>query len=255
MKTLLTTLCSFVILSTAAWGQGQDIKKSDGLPAAAWLLKNKYNLEIARIDYGNQELVSDFYDYKKSGKKYHGLWRINLNEGTEVIKLVDVQWFRSSSRRWQNVHPSEYSSKEKKLENHFAYQLEDLLSDTSLMDQARTWFFTGAEINHVFYNSATEISGQHWFENFLSGQNIKWPLKLDKVEKSPDGNFLLTYHYQRPSRENVMTVEHPYLYVQQETSNSDAAFYAKYSAMEVEGICESMTIKNGKFYLKLKPTL
>ncbi|PIB34428.1 hypothetical protein BFP72_02830 [Reichenbachiella sp. 5M10] len=251
MKNLL--LIPLLALLFPAWGQTtpHGIRREEGLPVAALLLKEKYNVDVLRINYGGEEILSGYYDYKHSGRRYHGLWSIRLEHGAELARLVDVQYYQSNSGLWKNVMEEDHSAKEHRLANHFIEELKNELSDPKTVQRAQEWFFYGVETNVVLYNNATAAMGKQWFEDILKGKQINWKMSVHEVKKVDNG-YEVVYIHQRAPKENTMSHELIRLFVTQLTDNPDVAYHAMGQTVDLQGTCQSIRFESGLFVLSLE---
>lgn len=250
----LITLLTLISSNTSAQTSPHGIDPEVGLPIAAWVLKENYNLDVIRINYGEREILSDYYEYKHHGRRYHAFFSIRLDRGIEMVKLIEVQKFVPQSKRWHNVLDEEQSNKEKQIEEKFASELKRKISNPEVIKQAQKRFFRSVETNAVMFQNATPLMGEQWFDAFLKGHEIKWSLTMTHIEQLEDGKYAITYVYRKPSKELTMSKTDDRLFIKQITNAPHAASYSKGKERDILGVCESLEYTYDQFTLTLRET-
>ncbi|MBK7940275.1 MAG: SHOCT domain-containing protein [Flavobacteriales bacterium] len=63
------------------------------------------------------------------------------------------------------------------------------------VQRAKDWFYTNLRVNACFFETATELAGQRWFEAYLRDKAVQWTLPFDDVKANTVEGYKYTEHY------------------------------------------------------------
>lgn len=266
MKNTLLTTITFLTIVLHSYGQKQNIEYKpilgtsieEAFPLATQKIMKEYNLSIGVFDYNKGILESEYFEYTRGLLGIcRGRWFVSINEsGTLTVKISDIQSYVSEYKRWEDSGESFLFKKELKLCIAFTEQLQSKLSDSHEVNEAKQWFFTNLEINSLFYENATNLAGDRWFENNLKDKKIEWNLifgDIDKNERNDGYKYKEVYVYGRFYKLGILPENRFYI---TKYTNSDAnAFVNAGTNKNVSGYCRSLLYENDKFYIVLTDNL
>jgi hypothetical protein len=198
MKSVLLTSAIYLFFVQTISAQKEKIEYQsianttleEAFPVATRMLADNLNLGVHEFNYGKSLLKTTYYEYYRGISRHRGRWQLSIDEqGTLNVDITDVEWWMSSQDRWEpTTREGLLSKKEYKLRAEFAENLRSKLSEPKTVSVDRDWFFTNLEINSKFFENATDLAGDRWFDQYLNSTRVEWPLTFIDIEKSKDAN-------------------------------------------------------------------
>jgi hypothetical protein len=172
---------------------------------------------------------------------------------------VDIQWWYGSQSRWDDTGEGLFSKKEVKLRTSFANDLRNNLKNKDLVKSTQNWFFTNLEVNSKFYETATDLAGDRWFQNYLQDQKVNWDLTFIDIEKNTNSGSNFKYKelftFATTLTLGSMSFEDNKFFITKYTNTDDNVLSRKGASISISGFCRSIQYDEGKFYVVLTDEL
>jgi hypothetical protein len=232
----------------------------EAFPLATNILMESLGLGLYQFDYGSRILKTSYYEYYRGITRHRGRWQLSIDEnGTLDIQIVDIQWWYGSQSRWDDTGEGLFSKKEQKLRAALAEDIRNNLENKETVKEAQNWFFTNLEVNAKFYESATDLAGDRWFDNYLKDQRVDWNLTFIDIEKNSNSasNFKYkeTYTYATTLSLGSISFEDSKFFITKYTNKDNNVLTKKGDSRSVLGYCRSIRYDDGKFYVILTDEL
>ncbi|MGB3777376.1 MAG: SHOCT domain-containing protein [Tunicatimonas sp.] len=230
----------------------------EAFPVATQLLVGEGQLGIHEFNYGNQQLSTTHFEYYRGISAHRGRWQFSIDEsGTFNVDVVEVEWKHDGV--WEPTSSEGLFVKtEYKLRAALADQVREKLEDPNQVAAAKDWFFTNLEVNNKFFETATDLAGDRWFERYLENTPVEWPLTFIDIERSTsDPDFRYREFYARVTALDLGMVDYEdhRFFVTKFTNNDANALTTKGTKVPVTGYCRSLEFNQGVFYVLLTDEL
>jgi hypothetical protein len=221
----------------------------ESFPMAAVLIGN-LELSLEEFDYGKKRLKSSWYEYYSGISRYRAKFLFTIDgNNTLNLDLVETQWWYSSKGVWESSSGGFF----KKADKIRAAVIETVrigLSEEDIKKQNKDWFFKDLMITTLFFERATELAGERWFELYLKDKKIEWNVTFVDIEKNNASNgykYLEKYIYTTNLTVFDINLEKSKFFIFKYT-NSDATVLAQKGDMKmVNGYIRKLNYDDGIF--------
>lgn len=257
-KTTLTLFLTMFLLVSFAQKKKKveytpvtNVSMEDVFPVAAYMLKFYYGGDVDRIEWGKKYMRSYYINYEKLlGGSYRLKVNYQIDESNALdIKFDPVENYGTDTKKW-------YGAPEGKRENEIrieiAEYIKNKLSNPDSVQKAKDWFYTNLRINFCFFESATELAGNRWFELYLKNKPVKWNIPFEDVKTNKANN----YKYAEEYSAELFGIESDANYVKKfaivkYTDSDKNVMTSKKTTIMVEGYFRSLQYNNGLFTIVL----
>lgn len=251
-----------------SYGQKQKLEYSPvtntnlekAFPIGTKMLMESLGLGLYEFDYGNSTLKSSYYEYYRGITRHRGRWQLTIDEnGTLEIQIVDIQWWYGSQSRWDDTGEGLFSKKEVNLRAAFSEDLRKNLENEELIKSAQNWFFANLEVNSKFYESATDLAGDRWFENYLKDKEVNWNLTFIDIEKNTNSKSNFRYKeifiFGTKLALGSISFENNRFFITKYTNKDHNVLSKKGDSKNISGYCRSIEYSHSKFHVVLTDEL
>ncbi len=193
------TFLSLLLATTTLIAFGQKPKKvttytpvtgvnmEEVFPVAAYMVKHYYKGDMDYLAWGDRHMRSYYIGY------YWGLgtqcrakvnYRVDDGQGLDLT-MDPVEMYDPETHRWNGAREDK---RELNIKIEIAEYIRKYMASPDSVQKAKDWFYSNLRINACFFETATELAGQRWFESYLKDKPVKWNLPFDDVKSnSVDG--------------------------------------------------------------------
>jgi hypothetical protein len=258
--TLLMMLTCFSIHTNAQKSKAEysailNTSIDECFPHAAAQIIYGYKIPLEEFNYANGRMLSSWFIYYRGLLKYRCKFLMTIDQqNTFDIETIDIQMESSSDGKWLSSTKSALSKKEDKIRTAFIDGIRKALKNENMCKQNKDWFFKDPYINKLFFEKATDLAADRWFEAHLKNQNVKWELTFTNVEKytGKNNNYSYIEHYshnpENPLSSNELMGN---FYISKYTDSDKNVLTPKNKKLKVEGYCRSLKYHTGNFYITL----
>lgn len=266
MKRNLIILMTF--LSLNSFGQNDKLiykpilntSLEESFPNAAAILVASLKIGIEQFDYGKKNLKSTWYEYYRGINRHRCKFLFSIDDNNTLdIKAVEIQWWVSSKSYWDPTTEGLFSKKEEKIRAVIAEATRKNIENSEITKQNQNWFFKDLGINTLFFENATDLAGDRWFEMYLKDKNVRWNLTFVDIEKNTNSNNDCKYKeifiYSTTLTLASIDFERSKFYIVKYTNDDNNVLTQKGDKKELTGYCRTLDYDNGKFYISVTDNL
>ena len=209
-------------------------------------------LSIADFNYGENKLVSDYFYFVDLMYRYRTKFIFEYDDYTLKISYSIVEQ-RDKEGKW--AANSFMTSKKKRLNKEKGKLIEYIkegVQNKEHMTEIQSQFYTCLEVLRKFFDHATELAGNRWFENYLKNKQINWNLTFTDLKKNNDGQYSYTETYTySPTKNSMNTLSDVFsaFFVNKYTNSDKNVFATKNSVLNVTGYCQQLKFVANIFYI------
>ncbi len=219
-------------------------------PNAAAILVTSFKIGLEEFDYGNKTLKSTWYEYLRGISRHRCKFSITIDENNTLdIRAVDIQWWYSSNSRWEDSSEGLFSKKEEKIRASFAESLRLTNSNADITSQNQSWFFKDLGVNTLFFESATDLAGDRWFEHYLKDQEVKWDLTFLDIEKNNKPDYKYKEKFIYTTQHSLLNLARSKFQIVKYTNSDANVLTKKGNKKELKGYCRALEYNDGMFYV------
>lgn len=227
----------------------------ESFPVAYSILK-QLKCDIEDFNYGEGILKSTYYEYYRGLSRCIGKFNISIDQsGNLNVKIVDVMKWDKTISEWLPAGESLLSKAEYKYEAGFTEDIRNNIKNIELVNQLRVSFYNSLTINAKFYEHATELAGQRWFESNLKDKPVSWELTFLDIDKNSNGTYQFVEKYSMVTNQNLAGTATTKFVISMFTSADRNVLTSKGKKMIVDGFCRNLVYKDGVFEIDLTEKL
>ena len=106
--------------------------------------------------------------------------------------MIEPQIYYETEKTWA---PSNEAKKEKNLKTELTNLIRATLEKPDEVKKCQDWFYKDLYINSRFFEHATELAGNRWFDNYLKDRLVKWKATFNDIKNNPDNNYKYMENY------------------------------------------------------------
>jgi hypothetical protein len=249
---MIKNLFVVAFICNVAYGQQTKIQEykpipgvniEQAFPVAAALLIGSIKVGLEQIDWSTKTMSSSFVSYNKLILSARSRYKVSIDENSTLeVHMVDPQTYSSTDQAWSTSYEAK---KEKNLKAELANAIRETLQKPEEVKKCQDWFYKDLYINSRFFEYATELAGNRWFENYLRDQPVKWKATFNDIKHNADNNYKYMEKYSL--KVNTLTTEQTNFIITKYTSNDKNTMTSKNTLTEFEGYCRSLFIEMKHF--------
>jgi hypothetical protein len=212
-------------------------------------------LAISDFNYGQNTLVSDYFYFADLLHRYRTKFTFKYEDFILTIINTNIEQFNKDNNTW---FANPLFQKKKKFiqarESMIDY-IKQSIQNAEHMMFVKTQFYTNLNVTHKFFEHATELAGNRWFENYLKDKQITWKLTFTdlKENKSEQYKYIETYFY-APNNSVMGSISSLFdtrFSINKYTNSDKNVFTAKGTTSDVTGYCQRLIYNRAKniFYI------
>ena len=228
------------------------------LPLVYELAKEIHGVKALYFNYGEGTLMTGSFEYYRGLGKYRAKWKFTSHDELLDIHLVDIENYNNESHSWSDSYEGILFKKETELRVQLADQVKAIRSDTAKIRLAKALFYNDLDVHAAFYNTATKLAGDRWFENNLKNEKVSWKLRFVDVQKNSSNSpfkYKESYYLSKGGQLESITRTGDKFIVSKYTNNDEMVLAKKGELVQVEGYCNKLDYKAGTFNVWLKDEL
>lgn len=249
----LSMLLFLVLLSVSLYGQKskkevipyrsiQFANIEEAFPVAAMLFEGDLSATAGKLNWGEKEMISTYYEYRKILGSYRLRLRVFIdNENTLNVEPIKIQT-TNATNEW--VDYSYVEKREKAIAAEFIEHLRLVLQMPEEIKRAQDVFYTDLVINALFFNSATELAGNRWFDSYVKDKNIKWKVSFIDLSKNTSTDYKFSYVENYSMSIEFVSGNETKFYIKKYTNSDQNVMKKKGSSVIVEGKCVALNYDN-----------
>lgn len=263
MRKILLTL--FIIPSIFSFSQ-EDIKYKPVLntninvafPNAAAIMKVHFKTGIEKFDYVGRAINTTWHEYYRGLSRFRCKFLFSIDDNNTLdVKTIDIQRWDSSISSWVSSGEGLFSKKEEQYRAIIAESIRAMIKNEEVTRENQNWFFKNLDITTLFFEHATDLAGDRWFNLYLKNQEVKWTLTFVDVEKSEKGNYKYKEIFVHTTTQAITSINDKVskFIIIKYTNNDGNVLTRKGDMKEVSGYCRLLEYDKGNFYIKLTDSL
>lgn len=213
------------------------------------------NCDIEDFNYGEGILKSTYYEYYRGLARCIGKFNITIDQANNVnVKIVDVMKWDKTISDWLPAGESLLSKAEYKYEAAFVNDIRNNIKHVEIVNQMRPAFYSSLTVNAKFYEHATELAGQRWFESNLKDKHVNWELTFLDIDKNANGIYKYIEKYSTVTNQSIAGQGTKFV-ISMYTSSDKNVLTSKGKKLLVNGYCRNLAYKDGVFEIDLTEKL
>jgi hypothetical protein len=264
-RSILLTLGATVALSASAQRKKSPtvytpltgVSTEEVLPVAAYMIKTYYKGDIDYLAWGDRHLRSYWINYYWGlGTQCHlkANFKVDASNGLEII-MDPVEMYDTDSHRWIGAREDK---RELNIKIEMVEHIRARLAVPDSVQKAKDWFYTDLRVNACFFETATELAGQRWFEAYLRDKAVQWTVPFDDVKANAVEGYKYAEHYSAdisntaldPNADVVKRFQ-----IVKYTNSDKNVMSSKGSNLKVSGYFRSLTFSNDQFLITITEAL
>jgi hypothetical protein len=203
-------------------------------------------LSISDFNYGQNTLQSDYFYFVDLLYRYRTKFIFKYEDFSLTIINANVEQYDNNT--WQTNPLFSKKKRLNKAKESMIDYIKKSIQNTEHMTHVKTQFYTDLDVTKKFFEHATELAGNRWFENYLKNKQINWKLTFAdlKENKSEQYKYVETYFYApNNSVMNSMTkLLEAKFSITKYTNNDKNVFTAKGTILDITGYCQRLIFNN-----------
>lgn len=221
-------------------------------PAAAGLLVGSGKVVLEQMDWNTKSMISSFLSYSKSLiLPARSRYQITIDDNSTLhIQMIDIQTYSSTNQVWVDQWETK---KDKTLKAELANAIRETLQKPEEVKKYQDWFYRDLYINSRFFEHATELAGNRWFDNYLKDKPVKWKATFNDIKNNADNNY--KYMELFSLKVSTLTTDQTNFIITKYTNTDKNTMTSKNTLTDFEGYCRSLVYKDNTFYIVLTDKL
>ena len=251
---VLTFICNL------AYGQQTKIQEykpipgvniEQAFPVAAAILMGSVKVGLEQIDWNTKTMSSSFVQYYKLILPARSRYNVTIDDNSTLhIQMLDPQTYSSTDQVWTSSYEAK---KEKNLKTELVNAIRATLEKPDEVQKCQDWFYKDLYINSRFFEHATELAGNRWFDNYLKDKAVKWKATFNDIKNNADNNYKYMEIYSL--KVSTLTTEQTNFVITKYTNTDKNTLTSKNTLTDFDGYCRSLVYKDGTFYIVLTDKL
>ena len=266
LRTALSLICGLTMLAANAQRNKKQpatytpltgVRTEDVLPMAAYVLKTHYKGDIDYLAWGDRHMRSYWISYfwgLGTQCRLKANYRVDDANALEII-MDPVEMYDSDNHRWVGAREDK---RELNIKIEMAELLRTRLAQPDSVRKAQDWFYTNLRVNACFFETATELAGQRWFEADLKDKPVQWTLPFDDVKANAVDGYKYAEYYSGNISNTALdpNADATKRFQIVKYTNSDKnVMSSKGSNLTVSGYFRSLTFSNDQFLITITDEL
>jgi len=210
----------------------------------------KNNIVLKSFNYGNNEMTSDFSYFSDLLVPMRGRFLFKYENNTLDISMFGYELKEAKTGIWSSSTPT-FSNKLKKIRMYMVTNIQETKANPDFVNRAKEAFYNDLWVTAKYFETATELAGQKWFETYLKGKNVSWNLTFLNAASNNDPNYKYNEYYALTSdslmNDGVM-IGNKFNVLKLVTTDANA-FTQKGAKKNVTGYVRALSYMNGIFYI------
>ncbi len=228
------------------YGPVTGISQDDMFAIAAKTFE-EYDVKTETFSYGKGIIISSYYDYTVLISNYRARIEAKSTDNGVYISFIDLQMKQSSG--WEDI-TSVLGKKTDKLLKKIGKTFEKIAEDPKEVEKAKTMFYNQPHTHYLFFEDATDLAADRWYENFMKDRSFTWMLDFSDIKKNESSKhkeykYIVTARYYP----GTSLVGMGGLYVKLYTNSDKNTMTEKGTKIKVEGKCVGFNKNMGYFFI------
>lgn len=206
----------------------------EAFPVALMILEDTYGVDISQLDWGKKEITSMNYNYRKVLGEFRFKFLISIDSENVLDVYPSNVQTTSTDGGWMDFMAEK---RERAIVAQFTQELRKALEDPNIIKKAQDRFYTDLNVNALFFNTATEVAGDRWFENFIKDRPVKWKLSFVELSENTAAEFDYKYLENYAVSVEFVSGDQSKFYVKRYTNSDTNVLTRKGSSVIVDGTC------------------
>lgn len=228
-----------------------NVTMEDVFPVAAYMMRFYYRGDIDHLEWGKKLMRSsyiNYYSWLGGNSRLKVNFEIDENNSLD-LKFDPLESYDQTAKKWSLVYEG---YKEREIRITIADFIRDRLNNADSLKKAKDWFYTDLQVNSCFFENATELAGNRWFDSYLKDKPVKWRISFDDVKTNKANN----YKYAEEYSAELLGIESDANYVKKfailkYTDSDRNVMTSKKTTIVTDGFIRSLHYNNGLFTVTL----
>ncbi|MBP6390246.1 MAG: SHOCT domain-containing protein [Flavobacteriales bacterium] len=233
------------------------VNMEEVFPVAAYMVKHYYKGDMDYLAWGDRHMRSYYIGY------YWGLgtqcrakvnYRVDDGQGLDLT-MDPVEIYDPETHVWSGAREDK---RELNIKIEIAEYIRKYMASPDSVRKAKDWFYSNLRMNACFFETATELAGQRWFESYLKDKPVKWNLPFDDVKQNTAEGYKYAEYYSGditntaldPNADAVKRFQ-----IVKYTNSDKNVMSSKGSAQMVTGYIRSLEFESNSFLITVTETL
>lgn len=219
------------------------------------------NMEIELFNYPRGIMKSTWVEYYRGLGRYRGKFLFQFSNNKLEIEFVDIQCFSSEKKHWESSSEGLLVKTENKMRARMSMGINDIISKKDVLEKYKKSFYTNLRVHFLFYQYATELAGERWFNRYLKDKEVQWKLTFKEIKNKPEQEGFqtkyteyYTFGYERDVLSEQVVLNGKF-FITKYTDSEENLLTSKGDFIEVEGYCRDLNYSNGIFSINLTDNL
>lgn len=213
----------------------------EAFPVAAMILEDTYGVSISQLDWGKKEITSMNYNYRKVLGEFRFKFLISIDDDNVLDVFPSNVQTTNGDGGWMDYMAEK---RERAIVAQFTQELRKALEDPNTIKKAQGRFYTNLNVNALFFDTATKVAGDRWFENFIKDRPVKWKLSFVELAENKTSEFDYKYLENYAISVEFVSGDQSKFYVKRYTNSDTNVLTRKGSSVIVEGTCIALNYTN-----------
>ncbi|GAA0878133.1 hypothetical protein GCM10009119_11010 [Algoriphagus jejuensis] len=213
----------------------------EAFPVALMILEDNYGVSISGMDWGKKEITSMNYNYRKVLGEFRFKFMITIDSDNVLDVYASNVQTTSADGGWMDYM---VEKRERAIVAQFIEELRKNLQDPAIITKAQSRFYTDLNVNALFFDTATKVAGDRWFENFIKDRPVKWKLSFVELSKNNSKEFDYEYLENYAISVEFVSGDQSKFYVKRYTNSDTNVLTRKGSSVIVDGTCLALNYTN-----------
>lgn len=200
------------------------------------------------FNYSKGIIESSYYNFTVLVSEFRSNIEVKNTANGVYISFINLQ-MKGSNGSFQDA-ASVLGGKTDKLILAIGKKFEEISKDPAQVEEAKTKFYNDPNTHYIFFDKATDLAAERWYENFMKDKSFKWMLEFRDIKKNettsyPDYKYIVTARYYTGSGLTGMGG----LYIKLYTNSDENTLTEIGTKIEVEGKCVGFKEYMGYYYI------
>jgi hypothetical protein len=257
MKKIILTLTTLLFIGNfLSFGQISVIENTNidnAFPACYYYISKHFKVAPEEMDYGKGTLKTGYYYYSRVLLQQRGRFLVEVVNNNCQIKMVDIQYYNTSSKSWINDKPGTLVKKEFEFTEQVAKDAKQSLSNPEEVKGLKKWFFVDPYVFGLFCKSSTTLAIEKYFETYLKDVEVDWSMiygDIKKTEPSESKDYKYRETYVTLNANGINQSFATTFYLNKYTNNEENVLLKSGTEKNVKGFCRELR-NDGTGYYKL----
>lgn len=255
MKKIAILLLLFIAnkISFSQVSKIENTNIDNAFPVCSYYISKNYKLVPEEMDYGKGILKTGYYYYSRILLQQRGRFQIEVINNSCEIKLVDIQYYNTSSKSWVNDKAGTIVKKEFELTEKVANDARKSLNNPEEVKGLRKWFFVDPYVLGLFCKGSTTLAIEKYFNTYLKDVEVEWDMlfgDIKNVEPTESKDYKFKETYVTLNANGINQSYASIFFLNKYTNNEENTLVKSGTEKKVKGFCRELK-KDDTGYYKL----